>query len=113
MPHTRAEVVVPTVLTLKLAVAALTVVPPPFGSLPSVVYVMLLTSEPPSVALIETATGAEAYQPAEQAALLHWIELLGAAASAWAVKARPEPVRPALLLAVIDPLCVVDEASNV
>ncbi len=68
-------VVVPSVVTLKLAVAALTVVAVPLevGLVPSVVYVMRLTSAPPSVAPIAIATGEVVYQPAEQAAVLHWI----------------------------------------
>ena len=46
------------------------------------------------------------YQPAEQAALLQLIELVGAEPSAWAVKLVPELESPALFCAVTEPLCV-------
>ena len=46
------------------------------------------------------------YQP-EQAAVLQSIELDGALKSPWAVKLVPAPVRPALFVAVTEPLCVV------
>ena len=101
-------VVVPSVVRLKPAVAALTVVAVPLvvGLLPSVVYLIRLTSAPPSVAPIAIATGEVVYQPAEQAAVLHWIELVGAAASACAVKLVPALERPALFVAVTLPLSV-------
>jgi hypothetical protein len=106
----------PAVVTLKLALAELTVVAVPLevGSLPSVVYVMLPTPEPvPSSPVIATETGELVYQPDEQAALLHVAELDGAVESLCAVNVRLEPVRPALFVAVIEPVCVVDEALNV
>ncbi len=96
-------VVVPSAVTLKLAVAALTVVAVPLevGFVPSVVYLIRLTPAPPSVASIAIATGEAVYQPAEQAAVLHWIELVGAVPSAWAVKLAPEAlVRLALFCGV-------------
>ena len=49
------------------------------------------------------ATGELVYQPAEQAAVLHWIELVGAAASASAVKLVPVLESPALFCAVTEP----------
>src|SRR5205814_9933055 len=102
-------------LTPKVALAADTVVAVPLevGSLPSVVYWMLLTSDPPSVALSAICTGVLVYQPEPQLAALHWIDVLGAVVSACAVNARPELVSPALFVAVIEPACVVDDASNV
>ncbi len=67
-----------------------------------------MTPEPaPSpAAAIEIATGEVVYQPAEQAALLHWIELVGATASAWAVKLRPVLLVPAPFCAVTEPVWV-------
>ena len=62
----------------------------------------------PAVA-IATATGEPVYQPAEQEVVLQVIELDGAAESAWAVKLVPAPVRPALFVAVTEPLCVAAE----
>ena len=53
------------------------------------------------------------YQPAEQAALLQVTELVGAAASDWAVKLVPELERPALFCAVTGPVCVAAELSKV
>ena len=104
----------PSVVRLKLAVAALTVVAVPLvaGSVPSVVYLMRLTPEPPSVASIAIATGEVVYQPAMQAAVLHWTELVGAAASDCAVKLALEPVRPAPFCAVTSPVCVAAVASK-
>jgi hypothetical protein len=60
-----------------------------------------------SSAAIWTWTGALAYQPDEQPLPSHWAELVGAAASAWAVKGRPGPVWPEVLVAVMEPLSVV------
>ena len=52
---------------------------------------------------IATATGELVYQPAEQAAVLHWTELVGAAPSASAVNVVPALERPALFWAVTSP----------
>ena len=110
-------VVVPRAVTLKLALAALTVVAVPLeaGSLPSVVYLIRLTPDAPLSPPVEMSieTGEAVYQPAEQAAVLHWTELVGALKSPWAVKLVPVPVRPALFCAVTEPLCVVAVASKV
>ena len=46
------------------------------------------------------------YQPAEQAALLQLIELVGAEPSDCAVKLVPALESPALFCAVTEPLCV-------
>ena len=73
-----------------------------------------LTPEPllsPPVEM-STLTGELVYQPAEQAAVLHWIELVGAAESAWAVKLVPELERPALFCAVTEPDCVAAVTSK-
>ena len=112
---THLTVVVPSAVTSTLAVEALTVVPPEVGSLPSVVYVMRLTPEAPASPAAEMAidTGEAVYQPAEQAAALHWIELVGALKSPWAVKLVPAPFEPALFCAVTEPLWVVAELENV
>jgi hypothetical protein len=110
-------VVVPSAVTLKVAELPATVVAVPLdaGSLPSVVYVICLTPDPPPspAAEIAIATGEAVYQPAEQAAVLHWIELVGAAESAWAVKLDPELLVPAPFCAVAEPLCVPAELLNV
>jgi len=53
------------------------------------------------------------YQPAEQAAELQVTELVGAAASDWAVKLVPELESPALFCAVTLPDCVVADELNV
>src|SRR5258708_4656761 len=94
----------------KLAVAALTIVAVPLevGSLPSVVYVIRLTPDAPDspAAARSIDTGEAAYQPAEQAAVLQAIELVGAEPSACAVKLALEPVRPAPFVAVTAPFCV-------
>ena len=50
---------------------------------------------------------------ARQVAELHWIELVGALKSLWAVKLVPEPFEPALFRAVTEPVCVVAEPSKV
>ncbi len=101
-------VVVPSVVMLKLAVAPATVVAVPLeaGSLPSVVYVMLATPEPPSEALTATLIGLVVYQPAEQAALLQLMLLVGAEPSLWVVKLVAVLERPALFCAVTLPLWV-------
>ncbi len=52
------------------------------GSEPSVVYVISLTPEPPSLAESVTETGLEVYQPGEHALPLHWMLVLGAVPSA-------------------------------
>ena len=59
------------------------------------------------------ATGDVVYQPAEQAAVLHLIELVGAAPSAWTVKLVPAPVRPAPFCAVAEPVWVPAVAVKV
>ena len=85
-----------------------------FGFVPSVVYEIDFTSAPLSVAPIAIATGATVYQPAEQAAVLHVIELDGAVESACAVKVRPEALgRPALFSAVMEPESVPAEPVKV
>jgi hypothetical protein len=68
----------------KVALAALTVVAVPLvaGSVPSVVYVMLATSEPPSLASSSMSIGALFVQPDGQALPLQLIVLLGAVPSA-------------------------------
>jgi hypothetical protein len=110
-------VVVPSAVTLKLALAALTVVAVPLvaGSLPSVVYVIRFVPDAPASPAVEMpiATGDAVYQPAEQAVPLQSIELDGALKSPCAVKAVPLLVRPALFCARALPLCVVALASNV
>jgi len=58
------------------------------------------------------ATGELVYQPAEQAAALQSIVLVGADESDWAVKLRPELVRPALFCAVTEPDWVPAVASK-
>jgi hypothetical protein len=57
-------------------------------------------------------TGELVYQPAEQAAPAHVIELDGAAESDWAVKLLPGPVLVAAFVAVTEPVCVAEEASK-
>ena len=52
------------------------------------------------------------YQPAEQAAELHWIALVGADESDCAVKLVAELESPALFCAVTLPLCVPAVASK-
>jgi hypothetical protein len=56
--------------------------------------------------LIPIATGALVYQPAEQAAELQVIAVVGALESTWAVKLVPELERPALFCAVTEPVWV-------
>ena len=63
--------------------------------------------------MIAIDTGLVVYQPAEQAAVSQVIELVGAAASDWAVKLVPLPVLPALSWAVTEPLCVPAALVNV
>ena len=46
------------------------------------------------------------YQPVEQAAALHVIAVVGALASAWAVKSVPALERPALFCAVTESVSV-------
>ena len=103
-------VVVPGVVTSKLAAAALTTVAVPLvvGSVPSVVYVICLTPDAPlsPPAAMSTVTGAAVYQPAEQPAPLHWTELVGALPSALAVKDAVEPVSPAPFVAEMVPAAV-------
>ena len=70
---------------------------------------MRSTPAPASLPVIETETGETVYQPAEQAIELQVTELVGAAASDWAVKLVPLPVLPALSVAVTEPLCVAAE----
>ena len=53
------------------------------------------------------------YQPAEQAAVLQVIELVGAAASDWAVKLVPVLERPALFWRGDEPVCVPAVPSKV
>jgi hypothetical protein len=110
-------VVVPSAVTLNVAELPATVVAVPLdvGSLPSVVYLICLTPDsPPSPAAeIAIATGELVYQPDEQAALLHWIALVGAAESACAVKLVPALLAPAPFVAVAEPVCVPAEAENV
>src|SRR5438067_13273473 len=100
-------VVVPSALTSRLAVAALTVVAVPLevGSVPSVVYVIRFVPEPLDSPPVEmpTVTGAAPYQPAEQAAALHVTALVGADESDCAVKLVPAPVLPATSCAVTEP----------
>ena len=67
---------------------------------------MRSTPAPPSEPLIAIATGELVYQPALQAIVLQVTELVGAAASDWAVKLVPELESPALFCAVTDPLWV-------
>src|SRR5438105_11112850 len=101
-------VVVPSAVTLKLALAALTIVAVPLevGSLPSVVYVIRFVPDAPASPAVAIAieTGELVYQPAEQAAELHVTELDGALKSPCAVNVRPVLVRPALLFAGALPL---------
>ena len=86
-----------------VAVAATSKAPvygvPPTGSLPSSVYRSDARPEPPSLAARVTLTGEDVYQPAEQAAPSHAIELVGAVVSCTSVK-EPLLVRPAPLCAV-------------
>ena len=63
--------------------------------------------------MIAIATGELVYQPAEQAAALQVIELVGAPGSTWAVKLVPALESPALFCAVTLPLCAVAELLNV
>ena len=63
-------------------------------------------------AAMSTATGEAVYQPVEQAAVLHWTVLVGAAPSASAVKLVPELERPALFCAVTGPESVPAVASK-
>ncbi len=53
------------------------------------------------------------YQPAQQAAVLQVIELVGAAASDWAVKLVPVLESPALFCAVTEPVWVAAVLSKV
>ena len=53
------------------------------------------------------------YQPAEQAAVLQVMELVGADESDWAVKLVPELASPALFSAVTEPVCVPAVPSKV
>src|SRR5258705_12278677 len=97
-------VVVPSAVTLRLAVAALTVVAVPLevGFVPSVVYVISFTPAAPlsPAAEMATATGEAEYQAALQAAVLHRTELVGAVPSASAVNVVPVLERPAPFCAV-------------
>ena len=68
---------------------------------------------PSPAALIATATGELPYQPAEQAAVLQVIELVGAAESAVAVKLVPLLELPAVSCAVTEPVCVPAELAKV
>jgi hypothetical protein len=88
--------------------AELTVVAVPLvvGSLPSVVYVIVATPEPPSEAVMPIVTGMLFVQPPGQALPSQVSELVGAAESDWAVKLLPVLESPALFWAVTDPLCV-------
>ena len=74
---------------------------------------MRWTPAPASLPAMAIATGELVYQPAEQAALLQVTELVGAAASDWAVKLVPVLERPALFCAVTEPVCVAAEPSKV
>ena len=66
-----------------------------------------------SLPVIAIETGLVVYQPAEQAAVLQVMELVGAAASDCAVKLVPELDSPALFCAVTLPVCVPAELLNV
>ena len=68
--------------------------------MPSVVYFVWLRPEPVSDAERVTETGEDVYQPAEQAAPLHWIELEGRLESGVTVKETGFELRPALFWAV-------------
>ena len=61
---------------------------------------MRSTPAPASLPVIAIETGLVVYQPAEQAAVLQVMQLVGAAASDWAVKLVPELESPALFWAV-------------
>ena len=63
-------------------------------------YLMFARPEPPSLAESVTETGLEVYQPAEQAAPLHWMLVLGPLPSAVTVNEVALEVRPALFVAV-------------
>ena len=85
------------------------------GVEPSVVYTTRLVPEAPASPAVEIAiaTGELVYQPPEQAPALQVSELVGALGSAWAVKLVPVLVRPALFVAVTDPLWVPAALVNV
>ncbi len=63
--------------------------------------------------MIATETGETVYQPAEQAIELQVTELVGAAASDWAVKLVPVLEFVALSCAVTLPVCVAAELLKV
>ena len=58
-------------------------------------------------------TGELVYQPPGRRALLQVSELVGAAASDWAVKLVPVLESPALFCAVTEPVCVAAELLKV
>ena len=95
--------------------AAFTVVAVPLvvGSLPSVVYVMDATPEPPSEAEMPIVTGMLFVQPPGHALPLQLSELVGAVESDWAVKLVPLLESPALFCAVTEPVCVAAELLKV
>jgi hypothetical protein len=67
------------------------------GLLPSVVYTVVLTPEPPvSVAERVTLTGVVLYQPVVHAAPLHRIVVVGAAVSTWTAWDLTASVLPVL-----------------
>ena len=72
-----------------------------------------MTPAAASLALSASETGELVYQPAEQAAELQVIELVGAAASDCAVKLVVAPESPALSCAHTAPDCVPAAAVNV
>jgi hypothetical protein len=63
-------------------------------------------SDDSPAAAMTTATGDATYQPAEQVPALHWIDVVGALESAWAVKPVGALEIAALFCAVTEPLCV-------
>ena len=95
--------------------AAFTVVAVPLvvGSVPSVVYVIDATPEPPSEAVMPIVTGMLFVQPPGHALPSQVSELVGAVESDWAVKLVPELDSPALFCAVTEPLWVAAELLNV
>ncbi len=74
---------------------------------------MRWTPAPASVPAMAIATGELVYQPAEQAALLQLMLLVGALASDWAVKLVPVLESPALFCAVTGPVWVPAVLSKV
>src|SRR5438270_602408 len=87
-------------LAAELRPALFVAVPLEVGSVPSVVYLTFASPAPPSVADRVTETGELVYQPLEQPAPLHWIDVLGAVPSAVTVNELAVELRPALLVAL-------------